>query len=312
MPSPTQSVPANALAERDDELAALSKESRTKEKDNWVLRDALVTAWTQVETLAGELKLKELEPEKQPKETILKTHSDAAVTPEKSKATAEEARCLLGECFCTKCELSSVRNHLAIHQTEKEQFKIALFTARAETTKVQEKLEQANSDIARLQSEVTNGQEFHRNLLRHTNLVKADRGEVRKQLFKAQVELRCSRDKLSESKAEVTACKKELERAKEKLQAEDADNKLTQRNCLVLAKQLGSVRERAIAAEKKVAEEQETHKQFREEVRRKVGKLIRRTGGVGTSKEEILGAWVSDVLRYLRRKCIRTAWSSNI
>jgi hypothetical protein len=54
------------------------------------------------------------------------------------------------------------------------------------------------------------------------------------------------------------------------------------------------VKERAEVAEKNVVEEKEQNRNFCEKVQGGVGELIKRTRGVGNSKEEVLGEWVSE------------------
>lgn len=74
---------------------------------------------------------------------------------------------------------------------------------------------------------------------------------------------------------------------KEKLEKEDLDDKITERNCIVLAQQLSAMKKRADDAEKQVVEEKERYMSFREKVQRDVGGIINRTRRIGAPREEV-------------------------
>jgi chromosome segregation ATPase len=280
----------DALAQLNEELKALNKD---KEEANWTLREALVTSWTQVETLGQKLKQEQ-------EKTLLKAHPERPGSHNYLKS-AEEAIRPCGECLTSKLELSNYRNHMVRHHKEKENLRKALSKSHGENANLQQRLNQANVNITRLQTDANTAQHYHQKLLKRANKINDERKDLEEQLHRAQIELSGTKSRLSISEtevkslsAEVVACKNELEVAKEKLEEDDMDDKVTQRHCLVLAQHQAVLKARAAVAERTLREEKTSCKSFREKLQRDVEELVKRTGGVGSSNHEVLGQWAID------------------
>jgi hypothetical protein len=94
----------DALAQRNEELKTSNKD---KEKANWALREALVTSWTQVETLRQKLKHEQVQ-------QLLKAPLEMSARNNELKSTEDAIR-PCGECLTSKLELSNYRNHMIRH-----------------------------------------------------------------------------------------------------------------------------------------------------------------------------------------------------
>jgi chromosome segregation ATPase len=177
----------DALAERNIELKALND---AKEKDNWVLRESLVTAWTKVETL---MKSRKTGP-------VLESPSSSSNGQDESKSVEEGGR-PCGEYLTTKLELSSTRNHMLEHQKKSEGFRKALIESRAETINFKDKLERANESFSHLQQDANTARWFHEKLQKHADKLSVERRTFEKQLKVAQVELQATKLDLTASEA---------------------------------------------------------------------------------------------------------------
>ncbi len=82
-------------------IRTLFKENKSKEKPNWVLRDALVTAWTQVEALGSEVtKINEHQTAAQ--QAVRKARSETELTQKKLERSEAEVGRLCGGLITTK------------------------------------------------------------------------------------------------------------------------------------------------------------------------------------------------------------------
>jgi hypothetical protein len=281
----------DALAERNQELEVLNV---ANEKDNWVLRDALVTALTKVETLGKRLKT-------QSQSSVLAIPSETSAQQGSQVYSEEEALRTCGECLTAKLELSTVRNHMSIYQNQKEELKKAHLKVLAEKENTQKELKQLNLNITHFEKDASRARLHTENLIK--NAIKVN-GELERKLHVAQTELGGTKSRLSASQSEaeslakeITDYKKELKVALGVLYKDDmALGQLTRWHYRVFAQKEANLKQRTAIAEGEADDERARLWNLRAEVQKDAMELIKRTGGLGSSSHEILGKWADGTL----------------
>ncbi|PMD65303.1 uncharacterized protein K444DRAFT_177044 [Hyaloscypha bicolor E] len=281
----------DALAERNQELEVLNV---ANEKDNWVLRDALVTALTKVETLGKRLKT-------QSQSSVLAIPSETPAQQGSQVYSEEEALRTCGECLTAKLELSTVRNHMSIYQNEKEELKKAHLKALAEKENAQKELKQVNLNMTHFEKDASRARLHTENIIKNAIKVNA---ELERKLHVAQLELGGTKSRLSASQSgaeslakEIADYKKELKVALGGLYKDDmALGQLTRWHHRVFAQKEANLKQRTAIAEGVADDERARLWNLRAEVQKDATELIKRTGGLGSSSHEILGKWADGTL----------------
>jgi len=241
----------DALAERNEELRGCNN---AKDKDNCVLREALVTAWTQVETLGRQLQM----------------HSTSgSISKDPLRSHTQEASQPYAQ------ELSTIRNDLAIHRQEKK--------------KAEEKLKQAKLKILELENDAIRARHSYDNLAKNAN---ERNGQLEKILQATKKRLSSSLDETRSLGRQITNCRTELESYLGVTYEKGGVtiHNLTRFFCLMAEQKEAILIQRVEKAEQKVIDEIERHRKFHAAVQKDVKDLSRKTGGLGSSTHE-LGKW---------------------
>jgi hypothetical protein len=281
----------DALAERNHELEVLIVANG---KDNWVLRDALVTALTKVETLGKRVKTQSQSP-------VLAIPSETSTQQGSQVYSEEEALRTCGECLTAKLELSAVRNHMSIYQNEKEELKKAHLKALAEKDNAQKKLKQVNLNIIHFEKDASRARLHTENIIK--NAIKVN-GELERKLHVAQTELGDTRSTLGASQSEAESLAKEITDYKKELKValgvlykdNMALGQLTRWHYRVFAQKEANLKQRTAIAEGEAEDGRARLWNLRAEVQKDAMELIKRTGGLGSSSHEILGKWADGTL----------------
>lgn len=147
----------DALAERNAELNELNA---AKEKDNWVLREALVTALTKVETLGEQLRTHS-------REDLFTARGETLGDREKVNSGDEEPVCLCSESLTNKLEFSAFRNHMSVLQKQNEGPKKEVFKTLVEKAKAEKERAQRDSNISHLQKDASLARQHSERILKH-------------------------------------------------------------------------------------------------------------------------------------------------
>jgi len=273
----------DALNERNEELKGANN---VKEKANWVLRDTLVTAWTQVETLSKQLKT-------QTSNSVL-TNGPTSDDHPRSQDTEASHPCT--KCLTLEFELSTIRDDLYMHQKKQEDSEKMRRRTLAEKEAVKEELKQAVVKIADLQIDAIRARQNYRNLAKNANERNAEHEKI---LQATKKRLSSTLDETRRLGRQISKSRTELERYMGVTYEKEGDtlHNLTRFFCLMSEQKEENLKRRVEKAEQRAVDEVERHRKSHAMVQKDARDLINRMGGVGSSTDEVLGKWALDEFR---------------